>query len=160
MFIVTELVFGRAVMWRKCRPQTANGHYQCPTYVADPKGQLSLFSMILWGWWINPLMGQLSTAVKTGGNIVQCAQKERQDSHRGRTFSFILCNSKDEISIFKLCSWRGGLSLSVSLVVFISFQFTIGLVRKLNSNEPGPAHPWWRLSTFLIMTSWKPAAHF
>lgn len=52
-----------------------------------------------------------------------------------------LCNSKNEISIFKLCSLRGGLSLSVSFVVFISFQFRTGFVKKLNSDETGPVHP-------------------
>lgn len=75
-------------------------------------------------------------AVMTGG-CVACTRKEktRLSGPVGCWLPFILCNSRDAISIFKLHPLRGGLPLSVSFVVFISFQFALELVKILQKRR-------------------------
>lgn len=77
-----------------------------------------------------------------------------------RSYCFVSSCVTDEISIFKLCSWNSGLSLSVSFVVSISFQFTTGLVKNLGTEEPGPAHPCWQLQIFLCCDVMKTCGAF
>lgn len=75
-------------------------------------------------------------AVMTGG-CVACTRKEktRLSGPVGCRLPFILCNSRDAISIFKLHPLRGGLPLSVSFVVFISFQFALELEKILQKRR-------------------------
>lgn len=75
-------------------------------------------------------------AVMTGGCVAGTRkEKTRLSGPVGCWLPFILCNSRDAISIFKLHPLRGGLPLSVSFVVFISFQFALELVKILHKRR-------------------------
>lgn len=75
-------------------------------------------------------------AVMTGGCVAGTRkEKTRLSGPVGCWLPFILCNSRDAISIFKLHPLRGGLPLSVSFVVFISFQFALELVKILQKRR-------------------------
>lgn len=110
-------------------------YYPMSYWYASPLCFIFLLKVMHWGPWLS-LKDRVPLAVTTGG-WVACTRKEktRLSGPVGSWCSFILCNSIDAISIFKLHSLRGGLSLSVSLWFPFLSSSHLNLWRYYKSDE-------------------------